>query len=110
VQNEWTNPAWNPPDGCPPEEITSAIANGQPLDVALVQRNILADKPRVTRFHIAWDDEAAPPVEAMQEEQAQPLGLVQRDPNLQFDPSMAQAGKGGMGIEGGAVPQAMEMD
>lgn len=55
VQNEWTNPAWNPPDGSPPEE----LLDGRPIDVSLVQRNILADKPRVTRFHIPWDDEPA---------------------------------------------------
>merc|ERR1711939_732444 len=52
VQNEWTNPAWNPPDGNPPEEVLAGN-----IDVSMVQRNILADKPRVTRFHICWDDE-----------------------------------------------------
>merc|ERR1711939_330068 len=52
VQNEWTNPAWNPPDGAVPEEVLAG-----PIDVSMVHRNILSDKPRVTRFHISWDDE-----------------------------------------------------
>ena len=112
VQNEWTNPAWNPPEGCPPEELTNAIAQGQPIDVSLVQRNILADKPRVTRFHIAWDDtpmegeQQQQQAQAMGQEMQQPAGLAQRDPNLQTDvPGLA--GKGGMAVP---PPQAMEMD
>merc|ERR1711934_815196 len=96
VQNEWTNPAWNPPDGSPPEDILQG-----PIDVALVKRNILADKPRVTRFRISWDDEPQQQqmqmqqdAQQMQQQQAQmqmqaqmqaqqQQGLAMRDPNLQ---------------------------
>lgn len=114
VQNEWTNPAWNPPDGYPPEEVTNAIAQGTPIDVSLVQRNILADKPRVTRFHIAWDDaptQGQPQPQAGQPmEQAMPQGLAHRDPNLQTDLAQTLAGKGGMVTAAAATPYAMEMD
>jgi len=105
VQNEWTNPAWNPPDGSPPEEILAG-----PIDVSLVQRNILADKPRVTRFHINWDDEPAPQLfhqEAQQQMQAQQQGLAMRDPNTQ--PQAMPGSKMGFAM-GSDTSAAMGMD
>lgn len=71
VQNEWTNPAWNPPDGIVPEEVMAM----EQIDVNLVQRNILADKPRVTRFHIPWDDE--PAAQQQQQQQQEGQGMMQ---------------------------------
>jgi histone chaperone ASF1 len=45
VNNEYTG--YNPEEGPPPN----------PLDITLVTRQILADKPRVTKFPIPWGDE-----------------------------------------------------
>jgi len=117
VQNEWTNPAWNPPDGSPPEE----LLYGRPIDVSLVQRNILADKPRVTRFHIPWDDEPAQQqvqqvfqegqqqmqMQMQQQQQQQQGGLAMRDPNLQSQ-AVAASKMGFMDMQ--STPPAMGMD
>jgi len=130
VQNEWVNPAWNPPDGAPPEE------NLQQVDVNLVQRNILADKPRVTRFHIPWDDEPmAPPeitieqqmqtqqMQQMQQMQPQQMQMeMQQQQQMQMqqglamqalDPNSQQcvaANKMGFQISGANASTAMDMD
>jgi histone chaperone ASF1 len=34
------------------------------LDVRLIQRHIMADKPRITKFPISWDNEEQPPLPA----------------------------------------------
>merc|ERR1711934_797026 len=94
VQNEWTNPAWNPPDRAVPEEVLAG-----PIDVSMVHRNILSDKPRVTRFHISWDDEEEQQKQQMhqqhamiaeqqrqqpmQDEQQVGMAMQMLDPNLQ---------------------------
>lgn len=61
VNNEWIPPAGTVVEG---EETPTPPT---PLDLSQVQRQILADKPRVTKFQIAWDDKqqpvAAPPQE-----------------------------------------------
>lgn len=109
VQNEWTNPAWNPPEGSPPEEVLAG-----PIEVALVQRNILADKPRVTRFHISWDDEPQPAqqdmvLEGQQDQQQQQMhiqqGLAMKDPNIQ---QAVAANK--VGFHMTSEPSSMGMD
>lgn len=46
VNNEYTGEGYNAENGPPPK----------PLDLTLVTRQILADKPRVTKFPIPWGD------------------------------------------------------
>jgi len=69
VQNEWTNPEFNenPPEG--------------PVDVLQVQRNILEDKPRVTRFGISWDEDEQQ--QQLQQQQQQQMQMQQQQMQMQ---------------------------
>ena len=115
VQNEWTNPAWNPPDGSPPEDILSG-----PIDVSMVQRNILSDKPRVTRFHICWDEDEEQKRQHLLEQQHReqrplqengicgPVAMQALDPNQQMQQEMAN--KMGLQTGGAMTSDGMDVD
>jgi len=64
------------------------------IDVNLVQRNILADKPRVTRFHIPWDDKPAAQQQQQQEGQGmmqgQDMAQIQQQQQMQMQMQMQQ--------------------
>ena len=45
-------------------------------DIARLTRHILAEKPRVTKFHIDWDDEQAQQLQMMADQQQE--GMMQK--------------------------------
>ena len=89
-----------------------AVPNPVPLEH--IQRQILADKPRVTKFPISWGDEAVDPQQQQQQQQQdQSMAMMDDDADLVVDknsnrnhassaPSTA-GGVGGGGVAGNVV-------
>mmetsp|Transcript_37470 Transcript_37470/g.91081 ORF Transcript_37470/g.91081 Transcript_37470/m.91081 type:complete len:289 (+) Transcript_37470:508-1374(+) len=63
-----------------------AVPNPVPLEH--IQRQILADKPRVTKFPISWGDEAVDPQQQQQQQQQdQSMAMMDDDDDLVIDNS-----------------------
>jgi len=70
VNNEYHDPNAPPPVPGPDGELPPIVLPN-PVPLERIQRQLLADKPRVTKFPISWGDEEASAAEAQQHQQHQ---------------------------------------
>mmetsp|Transcript_118242 Transcript_118242/g.176695 ORF Transcript_118242/g.176695 Transcript_118242/m.176695 type:complete len:213 (-) Transcript_118242:128-766(-) len=80
----YVNNEYHDPNAPPVLEGEEPPAPPQPIPLEFIQRHILADKPRVTKFPISWGDEL--PQQQQQQQQTPPamtMNQQQQPPQLQ---------------------------
>ena len=80
----YVNNEYHDPNAPPLQEGEEPPALPSPIPLEHIQRQILADKPRVTKFPISWGDE--PTQQQQQQQQQTPSGFVsmQEESNASF--------------------------
>jgi histone chaperone ASF1 len=81
----YVNNEYHDPNAPPVLEGEEPPAPPQPIPLEFIQRHILADKPRVTKFPISWGDELTQQQQQQQQTQQTPPTLTQQQqpPQLQ---------------------------
>mmetsp|Transcript_19495 Transcript_19495/g.24551 ORF Transcript_19495/g.24551 Transcript_19495/m.24551 type:complete len:218 (-) Transcript_19495:217-870(-) len=92
------------------EEYDEEKGPPMPLDLSKVERTILADKPRVTRFQINWGDLSEEEENRQDSNEAQNNNHHQSQQGHEHDISMTSNGDDGQGFGTSAAPQDATVD
>ncbi|KAL3938495.1 MAG: hypothetical protein SGBAC_006611 [Bacillariaceae sp.] len=89
VNNEYHDPNAPPPAPTPEgEEPPPPPQLPKPLPIEHIQRQILADKPRVTKFPISWGEDPTPPQQQQSQQQQQQQSQAQSQSSQRSDMMM----------------------